>query len=386
MKKLLPSIFGIFLFAVVLTTAASAYSTPDSIAAAGKVYVSSVTYDPAVFFPGDTGTVTVQVTNGNNNSGIVVNHASFNDRDIRVTSKPYDMSTSIGPGQTRAFTFSVVADGSVGTYYPTFSLSFRDADSLFERATVKIDDSPVVFTVVDKPDAYAQGKKKAIYMQVANPRDNNANNVIVDISGTGVNPSPSRIFVGDVASNAKIPVNFTVAPDQPTTALLTLTYGNGDNIHVVKTEIPLTFGDDKKRAYPVVSNLVVKPDAGFYRVTGDVNNAGLETANTVMVTVLDPAVPQDPYKRYVVGALKPDDFGSFEVTFAATNASSVPLQLSFKDADGNVYNSVQDVQLLSSGMTAQKSSGSNIFPIAIVAVLIVAVFVGGWVFYLKRKQ
>lgn len=135
-----------------------------------------------------------------------------------------------------------------------------------------------------------------------------------------------------------------------------------------------------------MSNLIVKPDAGFYRITGDVNNAGLETANTVMVTTLDPAVPQDPYKCYVVGALKPDDFGSFKVTFAATNTTSVPLQLSFKDADGNVYNSVQNVQLPSTGMTAQKGSGSNVVPIVVVAGLIVAVFVGGWIFYLKRQK
>jgi len=386
MKKTLPSLFGILVFVVVVTTTVNAFTTPDSITAAGKVYVSSVTYNPAVFFPGDTGTVTIQVTNGNNNSGIVVNHATFNDNEIRVISRPYDSSTTIGPGQTQTFTFSIVADGPVGTHYPTFSLSFRDADSLFNRATVKIDDTPLVFTVLDKPDAYAQGRKKTISMQVANPRDNTAKNVILEISGAGVTPSPSRIFVGDLPANSKIPVNFTVAPDKPTTALLALTYENGDNIHVVKTEIPLPFGDDKKQAYPVVSNLIVKPDAGLYHLTGDVNNAGLETANTVMVTTLDPAVPQDPYKRYVVGALKPDDFGSFEVTFAATNTSSVPLQLSYKDADGNVYNFVQDVQLLSSRMTAQKSSGSNVAPIVVVAVLIVAVFVSGWIFYLKRQK
>jgi len=248
MKKLLPSLFGILVFVVVVTTTVYAFTTPDSITAAGKVYVSSITYDPAVFFPGDTVTVAIQVTNGNNNSGIVVNHATFGDNDIRVISRPYDSSTTIGPGQTQTFTFSVVADGPVGTYYPTFSLSFRDADILLNRATVKIDDTPLVFTVLDKPDAYAQWKKKTIYMQVANPRDNTANNVIVDISGAGATP-PSRIFVGDVPANSKIPVNFTVAPDKPTTALLTLTYGNGDNIHVVKTEIPLAFGDDKKQAY-----------------------------------------------------------------------------------------------------------------------------------------
>jgi hypothetical protein len=378
--------FSIFLLIVTLTTAATAYSTPDSIVAAGKVYVSGITYDPAVFFPGDTGTVTISVTNGNNNSGIVVNHASISDKSIRVISSPYDSSSTIGPGQTQDFTFSVIADGFVGNYYPVFSLSFRDADSLFDREMVQIDDTPIEFTVVDKPDAFSQGKKKTIYMQVANPRKNTVRNVILDISGTGVNPSPSRIFIGDVNSGAKIPVNFTVSPDAVTTADLTLTYSNGDNIHTVPASIPLNFGTDKKIANPVVSNVQVKPDAGFFHITGDVNNAGLETANTVMVTTLDPAVPQDPYKCYVVGALKPDDFGSFEVTFAATNAASVPLQLSYKDADGNVYNSVQNVTLPKSGVSSQASGGSNLVPFLVIAGIIVAVFVGGWIVYLRRAK
>ena len=45
------------------------------------------------------------------------------------------------------------------------------------------------------------------------------------------------------------------------------------------------------------------------------------------------------------GALKPDDFGSFEVTFTANQHYKYSLQLSYKDADGNMYNSVQDVKI-----------------------------------------
>jgi hypothetical protein len=45
----------------------SAYTTADSLAAAGNVYVSGVTYDPGAFFTGDKGTVSISVTNGNRN-------------------------------------------------------------------------------------------------------------------------------------------------------------------------------------------------------------------------------------------------------------------------------------------------------------------------------
>jgi len=368
-----------------LIGAVAGFETPESIIAADKVYVSGVTYDPAVFFPGDKGTLSVDITNGNTDTGISVNHATLSSDAITTTSRPYDSSTSIGPGQKQSFIFSVIADGLDGTYYPTFSLSFRDADSLYYRAIIKIDNTPLVLTILDQPDTFSEGKKKTIYAQVANPRENSVKNVILEVSGTGITTSPSRVFVGEIASGAKIPVNFTVTTAQPTTLHLLLNYDNGNNPHTVNMELPVTFGVDKKQADPVISNVQIKSDAGIYHITGDVNNAGLETANTVMVTALSPAVPQDPYKTYVVGALKPDDFGSFEVTFTAVNTETIPIQLSYKDADGNVYNSVQDVKISATSATASKNTGLPLIPI-IAAIVILAVFIGGWILYLKKYK
>ena len=158
--------------------AVTAFQTPESIVAAGNVYVSNVTYDPGSFFTNDAGTVTVYVTNGNSDQSVVVNHVTIGDKNIRLTSTPYDSSANIGPLQSKSFVFSVVADAPDGTYYPTFSLSFRDADSLYSRATVQVDNTPLELTIVDKPDAFSQGKKKTIFMQVANPRKNDLRNVI----------------------------------------------------------------------------------------------------------------------------------------------------------------------------------------------------------------
>jgi hypothetical protein len=135
-----------------------------------------------------------------------------------------------------------------------------------------------------------------------------------------------------------------------------------------------------------MSNVQVTSAAGIYHVTGDVNNAGLQTAFTVMVTSLEPAIPQDPYKSYVVGALKSDDFGSFEVTFSVANATAVPIQLSFKDADGNIYTSEQEVKVSASGQNgATATTGSNMLPV-IIGIVIVILFVGGWILYVRRTK
>jgi len=383
--------FIVCLLLCILPGAALAYSTPDSIVAASHVYVSSVVYDPAVFFSGDKGTVTVYVTNGNGNESIVVNHATIGDKDFRLASSSYETSANIGPLQTQTFVFSVSTDAFEGTYYPTFSLGFRDAGSLYYPAVVKVDNTPLELTVIDKPDTFTQGKKRILNLQVANPRKNNVTNVVLGVSGDGITATPERLFIGELGAGATVPVNVSVMPDKATAAVLTLTYNNGDNPHAKTITIPIVFGTDKKQANPVMSNVQVTSEGGVYHVTGDVNNAGLETANTVMVTSLSPAVPQDPYKTYVVGALKPDDFGSFEVTFTSegTKNATVPIELSYKDSDGNIYRSVEDVKIASAGISpaaAQSGDSSqNLLPVA-AAIVLVLIFVGYWVYKLKRAK
>lgn len=382
------TIICLLLLVSILPGVVLAYATPESIVASGNVYVSRAVYDPGVFFSGDTGTVTVYVTNGNANQSIVVNHATIGDKNIRLNSNPYDTSANIGPLQTQTFIFSIATDAFEGTYYPIFSLGFRDAESLYYPAMVKVDNTPLDLSVVDKPEAFTQGKKRTINMLVANPRDNNVTNVALQVTGEGITANPERIFIGEIGSGARVPVNITFTPEKATTALVTVTYNNGDNPHKTTMEVPVVFGVDKKQADPVISNVQITTEAGVYHITGDVNNAGLETANTVMVTALSPAVPQDPYKTYVVGALKPDDFGSFEITFTAGKGNtSIPIELSYKDTDGNIYRSVQDVKISSSGISVSEadSGSSNMLPVA-AAIVIVLIFVGGWVYYLRRNK
>ena len=378
---------GIFLVLIVtmglLVLPVTAFQTPESIIAAGNVYVSNVTFDPGSFFTDDSGTVTVYVTNGNADQSVVVNHVTFGDKDLRLTSSTYDSTTNIGPLQNLPFVFSVSADAPEGTYYPTFSLSFRDADSLHFRAVIRVDNTPLELTIVDKPDAFTREKKKTIFVQVANPRKNDVRNVILEVSGTGITASPDKIFIGNLATGAKIPVNFTISPEQETDLILALTYNNGNNPHKVTTSLPIAFGIDKMQADPVISNIMVTSSGGIYHITGDVNNAGLETANTVTVTSLSPAVPQDPYKTYVVGALKPDDFGSFEVTFTADGVKSVPLRMSYKDADGNIIDSRQDVTLTVTGPEQQQDQ-SILLPV--FAIVVVIALAGGYLYYRRKKN
>jgi len=391
-KRIFPRIplhaYGILLFLIVtlgfLVFPASADTTTNLIQAANNVYVSNYTIDPAVLFTGDTATATFYVTNGNANQSVMVNHATFGDNDIQLTSGTYDTSSNIGPLQTRSFVFSIETDKNAGTYYPSFSLSFSAGNGMYDRIPVKVDNSQLVMAVADKPDAFTQGVKETISVQISNPRDNDIKNVIFEATGNGVTLTPSKTYIGYLASGTSTVVNFTVIPDTPTSLFMHVDYDNGDNSHTLNMTLPIQFTTDKQQADPVMSNIVVALNNGTYDVTGDLTNAGLSTANGVTVTSLSPAVPQDPDRNYVIGALKPDDFGSFEVTFKVPEGTtSVPIQQSYKDSDGNVITSVQNIDLTQA--TTQTASQPGMSPVLAVIIIIV-LGVGGYLYMKKRKN
>lgn len=389
MKKM--SFFGILLAAVigVSMVVGTVYAeTPSEVLLelGRNVYISDVTYDPAVFFTGDTGTATFQITNGNTGDSITVNHASFGDQDIKLTSGTYDSSSTIGPSMMRDYTFSVIANSDDGIYYPPFSLSFYGANSLWEREPVKIDNTRLIVLVIDKPDAFTSGGKDTITVQISNPRDSVVKNVIIYVDGEGVEITSPVIFIGKLEAGESTMVDISVTPSQETELAIAVDYNNGDNVHGVSTSLPIIFSPDKKQASTVVTNIDVGMLGGVYYVKGDVTNSGLETANGVMITSLYPAVPEDPYQNYVIGALKPDDFGSFELTFDAKNVTSVPLELSYKDEDGNVITSEYEVSLSKViEQDIRPAVSTSLFPLVGLAVA-VFILVGGYIFLQKRKN
>ena len=105
-----------------------------------------------------------------------------------------------------------------------------------------------------------------------------------------------------------------------------------------------------------------------------------------MVTTLSPAVPQDPYKIYVVGALKPDDFGVLKLRSPQMALRVSRFNCLYKDTDGNQYNSVQDVKISAPATNSQSSFPSNLlFPI-IAVVIVVGACIVGWYFYVRRNN
>jgi hypothetical protein len=374
----------IILFAVIasslLGTIASGQVTQES---AAQITVSSVDVNPGVFFEGDTGIITIEIVN-NGPESVAIRRATMYDSDILVLSSSYDTTTTVGAGNRMQFTFTVKADVPPGIYYPSFSLDFRDAGYLRYPVQIRVENDPLEISVLEKPDTYSAGRKDPIDIMVGNPRDNPVGSVIVHFRGASVEAAPSSYFIGTLNPDQAQKISFNITPEEPTNLDIIVDYKNGVNPHSSVVSLPVRFGESKKQAEPILSNIIVEYKDGRYTLSGDVTNAGLEVANSVVISVGEGAEPVNPYREYVVGSLQPDDFSSFEITFLAENTTEVQVLVNYRDVDGNPAMRTTPVVIPPKSSAKEQSTGVSAPMIAII--LVSAAVIGGAIWYSWKKR
>ena len=356
-------------------------------AAPADIAVTSSSLDPQVLMRGDTGTLAVTIQN-TGTEPVAIRSARLYGSGVVPLSDSYLQVGALGAGNSRTFTFTVRADGDEGISYPVFVLEFRDgASSLRHPVPVQVENTPLSASVVKKPDAFTASRTADITVRVGNPRSNDVSGVQVIPQGSGFTVTPGSAFIGSLAPDASGTVAFNLTPTTETDVTFQVVWRNGINTHTADLVLPVAFGEDKKQADPVITNVEVTPIAGGYRIVGDVMNAGLESARSVIITPGSPATAIDPFRVYVVGTLDPDDISSFEVTFRAdANTTEIPVVVEYRDNDGNRYTASTPIGL--GGMTAAPIEGSEDggFPVAgLLVVVLVALGVAGAIYYSWKR-
>lgn len=355
----------------------------DDSAAAAQVAVTNVIIDPAIFFEDDTGIINVEITN-NGAQSVAIRRATIYGGDVTVLSQSYDTTTVIGAGNQMTFSFTIKADVPPGIYYPYFSLDFRDAGYLRYPIPVRVDNQPLTLAVLNKPDVFSEGRKDRVDILVGNPRDNPVSGAVVNFLGSRMDPVPSSYFIGNLDPDQSRQVSVNITPEEPGNLQILVDYKNGINDHTDSLTLPVRFGESKTEANPVLTNIVVEYGNGHYTMTGDVYNAGLEVANSVLLTTRSPTTPVDPYRNYVVGSLQPDDFSSFELTFTASDVSEIPVAIEYRDVDGNPFEKEFTVSIPPKNTQNEDSSGIAL-PV-IVIIIISAAVIGGAIWYSWKKR
>ncbi|MDV0443016.1 hypothetical protein [Methanorbis rubei] len=353
-----------------LSSAAAAETT-------GQVSVISLTMDPEVLMPGDTATVTAVIKNSGTTSVSIGRALIMGVNEVySPEAKAYNSVGMLGPGDEMTFTFPITSRGQVGTYYPMLYLDFLNAglSSLKYTFAVRVDDTQLSVALIDQPDAFGESRNEKVTVRVGNPRANSLNGIQITVSGDGVSSKQTTYFVGKLDPDQYVDANLTVVVDKPTDISFDVSYRNGQNLHTNSVEIPVALGERKVRAEMVLNNIEVLNKGTYYQITGDVNNAGLEDAKSIIVTT-GKATPVAPMESYVVGSLEPDGIAEFDVTFTNPESGTVDLLVSYKDADGNPYQSTVQVTL-SGVIVSGNATADEGFPAGAVVAVVVILLIG----------
>ncbi|WP_304836814.1 COG1361 S-layer family protein [Methanocalculus sp.] len=327
---------------MLLFCTASAEDT-TSYSAASMVSVTGVTISPDILMKGDTALVTVTITNNGDQSvklsrAILYGTQSATGDGITVADTTnYNSIGDIGAGVSRDFVFTINAVGQDAIYYPIFYLDFQNAGSIRYPLPVKVQSDSIRVSLVDMPDVFTAEKKESVTLLIGNPRDNAVQGVIVNLLGDGVASTQSGYFLGTLKAGESTKVSLDISASYSSNPVIAVSYRNGMNTHTTSLDLAIEVGESKTAPRMVVNNLATGISGGVSTITGDVSNAGIEDARSVVVTVGTPARAIDPYSQYVIGSLESDDFSSFEVTYDAGGHTSIPIIVSYKDLHGNDY-------------------------------------------------
>lgn len=393
-------ILCVLLLAIALVPACSAAATitaTNPVDAAQLVYVSGYEMDPGVFYPYESGTITVSVTNAANAS-VVVSPPDLIEPHIKVKNlDTFNTKTTIGPGATVSYTFDVEVDANDGNYYPLFTLApvAFGGNPIHSTLTLKVDSADAQAAISQKPDIFSLSKKSSVNVTVINPRDDDIINAFIVASSEGADVFPQKKYLGTIPANSKVDATFQITPNKvDSEVLFNVTFDNGDNHRHTSTVLPLNIGADKIGAEVVVNNIESSSSGMTQTLKGDVTNNGLTDAKSVLVTVGSPAKPVNPNPVYAIGNLEPDDFSSFELSYIMTGNGSVPLIIEYKDAEGNLFHKQFDLTLsenmlfpgsgsvsgASAGAASQRrgmfgsfGSGLTQVPVTEIAIILVAI-------------
>ncbi len=373
----------------VVSLSAGTASAQETEEPKSSIMVTGYHVSPEVLMQKDIGTVTVTVKNMELLESVKITEASLIDRDLEVLSKSYVNIGSLGPGESITLSFTIQAGFADGIFYPRLVVNAEAAENIRYQIPVKVQSTSLTIGLQALPEEIVKDERAQLELLVGNPRPNTVTGV--KITTTDEQVIPSEAFLGALPSDeSKVAmVEYTAQSAGTQTIHFELEFRNGDNTHVTTRDVPLTVTESKKSAELILTGIEVEPllePAGGYKITGDVNNAGLKEARSVVMKVGEAAgiTAIDPYKAYFVGLLDPDDFSSFELDIAVDgDVTTVPLLIEYKDEDGNLFSQLEYVSI----EHRERAQSSEELPLPLIgAFAVIAVVVVGMIVYSWKKR
>ncbi|WP_406660742.1 hypothetical protein V7O66_12995 [Methanolobus sp. ZRKC3] len=370
----------------------------------------SLSYDvePEVFMPGDTGTITVTISNMATGEIYVeeddetldmnayIASASLDGNGvIKILDRSYTDVGLMGPGDSLELTFNIKASNNASDSVHFLDLAIVGGSNMYDlnyRIPVKIDDRNLKVIVSDVPSNLMK-EIATIGVEVVNRRPNEVTSVIVSPSGNNMEFSPSEFFIGSITEGNKSTAAFTLntidCDPGKGDIEFTVSYFNGDNLHSTEKVVKNVNIIDQS---PLIFTSIETERAGNkYSISGDLNNFGVTDAKNVIVSIQgsDNITPVQPFASYFIGTLEADDFSSFDLSakVLSDDISSIPVIIEFRNTDNAYTSMTKEINIAESGVGSnsekEDSSAATWIFAAVITVAIAALIAYSWK---KRKE
>jgi hypothetical protein len=387
------------------------------------VMVTDYNVYPEVLMPGDTGTITLTITNmaeqasqtettkteGTSETTTTETTMSINARieSVHLYGKGVDVVTTgdlreeylnvgdLGPGKSTTISFAIKAIHA-GTFFPYVLIDVKNGNSVRFPILVKVDSADVKISA-DAPSSIAAGEITTICLTVLNTRQDKIEAVRLVPMTKGVKFSPSEFPIGTMAPDELVNASFDIAigdsfggSEKETELEFKVEYKNGNNYHESYCKIPVE----------VVHGYGVRLIASKFPssiIIGEMAEIELDTVNTrsdeVKSAIVVPLTEGRMYQpsEYYIGNMRPGDLYTAQFKIDTSNmktgVNNLDFKVIYKDANGYQESDVCTLTLNAVAMEAVKtntaaSSGGFIIPI--VVILIIVAF--GLVLYIRRRK
>lgn len=413
---------GLLLLLLVIASASAAEGP--------AVMITNYTVEPGVLMPGDTGSITVTIKNMDTLSSetemtttgkfstsettttstssisaeIETIRLSSGTRDIEWRSEgskrtEYYNVGALGPGESIKISLPIKAAASAhdGTYFPEVYIEVDNGKNVRFPVRVKVDSSEVEILEKDIPSDISLSESKQIAIVVANNRPNSVRGVDVRVKSEsdGLEFTPERIFIGDLAAYGKREVNFTLQTQTFKESLIgnrefsfEVAYKNGDNVHrnELKSSVLVKSTADVKLILVNAPEFVLKGEIA--KIDFDVANGMAKDIKAVSVVPAIEGLRILP-SEYFIGDMEVGDVFSASFDIYTRDLSigdtTVPFTLLFKDVDTDKQYEMPGYEVHVEVREPQKSELPSPVLIGALVVILVSVAVAVGV-RVKRKR
>jgi hypothetical protein len=376
---------------------------PAGLKANPSLLIEDYDLSPDVFLPGDTGLLTLTITNAESTStsqetsssggvstvttetvGTVIDNIwvtanGDGTKNVKATVN-YEEVCELAPGASMTIAFKVIAESgiSTGTYFPVvhLDLEHESYQDVAYPLPVQVSLPSVNVTCKEVPSMISMSGSTDITLCVANTGSFSVDAVrVIPEDTSDLTFMPESSFQGSLAAHSSQDVTFSLTPLATGEKTLTFTvqYKNGENEHSARITVPLQISDILDVA-PVFYSLPSTVQRGeSARVRLEVYNAK-STAISGVIVVPTSEVSVFP-SQYFIGSMDPDDVfsASFDIDTVALSLGnhSIGFKVMFKQDED--YYETPSVSRSFSVVAADASSGQGTGILVIVGGIIVVV-------------